>query len=425
MRAQLRRTVNWLIGMCVLTCLVTVVLAAYSHAAEPSGASISDVDSPNQSEISRYEAIVGREPGNADALAKLADLLYSNHRSGEAVPLWRKALSLNPALVEPRWSLGVVYWERGDLDAAKSAYLEVLARDPGHVNSRINLAALYRQKGQLRDAETEYRSILKMRPDAGSLVHHGLGQILAGEKRWSEAIEEYRTELHGGDGRSALGTALVRMDLAEALRKTGKFAEAEEEVGQALGFLTSREHVLGAAQWRPPAGIAATANFELARIHAAQKRIPESLKALDAAVGYDPSVLEKMESSEDLETVRVTEEYRNLASSVRAQRQSVLEARFTGKIQWIEVIGKREANVAFSEADARWLIGVEISGVQKSSALFDKPGQVILAIHSPVKLLARSADSALGKSYAFQAGGEMREGKAVYRWVLARELGVD
>lgn len=380
------------------------------------------LDSLDQTEISKYEKIVTREPENTDALVKLANLLYSYHRSGEAVPLWKKAIAINPRLVEPHWSLGSVYDQRGDTNAAESEYLQALKIDPGHVGSRSNLAVIYREKGELSAAENEYRTILKMQSAKGWSVHHDLGQILAKRKRWSDAIEQYRLELQDEEGRSMLGTALIQIDLAEALRNTGKLEEAEKEIREAQEFLNTRESVRDGHQWRAPRGIIARADFELACIRAQQERLQESVRALADAISLDSSIVEKIEASDDLKKVRATHDYKKLAEAVQTRRQSALDAHFTATIKWIEVIGKREATIAFAEPDARWLIAIDIASIEKPSALFDKPGEVILAIHSPAKLLARSGESAPGTSYDFQLGGEVREGKPVYQWVRAHEL---
>jgi hypothetical protein len=102
--------------------------------------------------------------------------------------------------------------------------------------------------------------------------------------------------------------------------------------------------------------------------------------------------------------------------------ESVVEARFTGTIHWIEPIGRREAEIAAAETDARWLVAIEITSIEKAGARFDKPGKVVLAIHSPVKLLARSGESASGKAYSFQIAGEVQGNSTVYHWVRAHEL---
>lgn len=382
-------------------------------------------DPLEQTEISKYEEIVRREPENSDALVKLANLLYSHHLSGEAAPLWRKAILINPSLVAPHWSLGVVYGQRGDIDAAKTAYLKALRLDPGHISSRFNLAAIYRKKGELDSAENEYRTILKMRPDEGRSAHHGLGQVLADEKRWSEAIEQYRMAQMNGGSLSAIGIAIFKLDLAEALRSTGKFDEAAKENEHAQRFLDIRMRSPEGAHWRPPANLIAKANFELACIRAQQKRMPESVRALASAISYDPSMLEKMEKSGVLKKVHTTKDYKKLVSEVLAQRKAaplVLEARFTARIKWIELIGKREINVLIAEADARWLVAIEIRTIERPGILLDTPGEIILAIHSPARLLARSEKTAPEKSYGFQVRGEVREGKSVYYWVQAHEL---
>ena len=406
-----------------LTAAVLWALAEHGRAmAAQAPDAVAEEDATIRAELARYAALVRREPGNTRALVEWADLLYANHRAGEAVPLWTRALALDRRLARVHWSLGVVHGERGDLDAEQSAYLAALDADPDFVAARINLAALYRTRHQLGEAEREYRTILRRQPGAGSVAHHGLGQVLAEQQRWTEAIAEFRADLRAANAGSAYGNALTRVDLAEALRNSGRLDEAAQTIDAALQFFNTRERVSDATQWRPPPAAIARANLESAYIRARQGNVPEALHAVAQALGHDPALLERIDTSEDLEAVRASAQFRKLASGAQARREQAFEAQFVARVRSVELIGQRAATVAASENDARWLLTIEITAIHKTAALFEKPGEALLAIHSPARLLARSAQSAAGKSYVFQVYGEMRDGKAEYYAMQAREM---
>ena len=383
--------------------------------------------SQGEAEIARYEQIVQREPDNVDALLKFAGLLYAYHRSSEAVPLWKKAISLDAGRAEPPWQLGVFYGQRGDDDAAEAEYLAGLRIDPSS-HYRANLAVIYATRGALDAAESEYRTLLRLHADETAWIHHSLGTILAQKRRWVEALEHYRLGRDDRDSRSALGEAIDRLDLAEALRHTGSLDEAEQEVAKAQQFLNLRVRAIDGrhSSWRhPPASWTARGYFEQGCNLAERHRLSESVSSFRSAIAHDSSLLEKIEASDELAKVRATADYKKLAAAVGAARRESaplqLEARFTATIKWVEILGKREARAAFMDHDARWLVAVEIASIEKSSPLFDRTAEVILAVHSPARLLARSGESAAGKSYRFRLGGEIRQGKPVYDWIRADE----
>ena len=262
--------------------------------------------------------------------------------------------------------------------------------------------------------------ILKSHPGE-AFVHGALGQILAKQKNWTEAITEYRTEL-ADKSSTGLGAVITRIDLADALIAVGSLDAAEKELGQAREFFNERVDMRGMEQWVPPTRWIAKASLALARLRVRQERLREAVAAVAEALGYDASLLDEVEKSADFLTLRDTEGYRELAAATRSRTSQGLTARFSGSIKWIEMIGHREASVALAERDAQWLMAVDISDTGNASPRFDTRGEVILAIHSPIRLLARSAENAVGKSYTFEVGGEWVDGKAVYHWAQAHEV---
>ena len=87
-----------------------------------------------------------------------------------------------------------------------------------------------------------------------------------------------------------------------------------------------------------------------------------------------------------------------------------IEARFTAKVRWIEMIGNRDAKVVPVAFDPRFLAGIEILSIESPVKPFDKKGKITLAIHSPAILFAGD-EKAAGKTYAFKVFGTMRDGR--------------
>jgi hypothetical protein len=98
-----------------------------------------------------------------------------------------------------------------------------------------------------------------------------------------------------------------------------------------------------------------------------------------------------------------------------------LEARFVAKVEWIEMIGRREATVVPIGPDPRYLIAVEIVDIHKSAKPFERNGKVVLAVHSPILLFAKPASDILGKTCSFKVSGQMRDGRPSYWLAEAKE----
>jgi Tfp pilus assembly protein PilF len=358
----------------------------------------------------------------ADVWAKQGDLLYRQHRSGEAVDFWQKAIHADPKLVEPRWSLATVYSERGDKEKARDLYLEVLAMDPTHYAARQNLAVHYSEQGLFDEAEREYRELLNYTPN-DSNAHHGLGLVLIKKEQWQEAKTQLEKALALDRKESAWGTASLHIAFATTLRKTGHLDEAEKQLKQALNLLSTERFSLGSkiSSWVPPSAMLASANIEAACIFTAQSRMAEAIASLASAISADPQARFAVEHNPDLVALRETAEYRALMTEVNQSHLSLIEAHFIATIKAIEVLGQSEASLAFAEPNARWLVTLELTQVEKASPLFDQPGIVRIAVHSPTRLFARAPKTALEKQYAFKIGGEIQAKKAQYTWIQAFE----
>jgi tetratricopeptide (TPR) repeat protein len=108
---------------------------------------------------------------------------------GEKVKLYRRAIELNPSLLEAHY----------------------------------NLALTLEKLGQIPAAEAEYRETLRLRP-AYSPASLNLGALLYGAKQYREAIDVYRQALSRDPGSEAL-----QNNLAEAYRAAGDRDNARRE----------------------------------------------------------------------------------------------------------------------------------------------------------------------------------------------------
>jgi hypothetical protein len=115
--------------------------------------------------------------------------------------------------------------------------------------------------------------------------------------------------------------------------------------------------------------------------------------------------------------VPVTERYK----TTMPPGEVLIEARFRAKVKWIEQIGQRAATAVPVGADPRWLVGIEVLSIEEPAGPFNKKGEAVLAIHSPVKLFRDDQEKVVGKVYDFKVSGTMRDGRPDYHYAEARE----
>jgi tetratricopeptide (TPR) repeat protein len=89
-----------------------------------------------------FQAVLARQPENADAWRGLGYCLLSQERYNEAVDALGKAHTLSPGNVDGMNALAQAYGSNGQLGQAESLFRQVLAIDPGSKPARDGLEAI-------------------------------------------------------------------------------------------------------------------------------------------------------------------------------------------------------------------------------------------------------------------------------------------
>ena len=164
--------------------------------------------------LRRAETLVASAPGDAHALFTLG-LAQAEQDVAAALESFRRALRIDPshtlsrynlALVlkradrapeavdhlmriirtEPRaeahYTLGVIYWQQGELDRAAASLRAAVSADPGSADAHDTLGAVLKDQGDWAGAVDALRRAIALRPD-GAGAHYTLGRVLqlAGE----------------------------------------------------------------------------------------------------------------------------------------------------------------------------------------------------------------------------------------------------
>jgi protein O-GlcNAc transferase len=182
--------------------------------------------------------------GTRDLLQRAQERLAQG-RPGEAEPLLRKVLALEPGHAEARYELGGCLIALDRLDEAASE-LETTSRQvSGNAAVMLRLADLRFRQGRMEEAAEDYRRTLALNSNIVS-AHNNLGNTLLSLSRHADAAESYRHAVRLAPDRpeplNNLGVALLGLGDAEQAAQSFRkavglrpgFAAAWTNLGQAL-----------------------------------------------------------------------------------------------------------------------------------------------------------------------------------------------
>lgn len=224
--------------------------------------------------------------------------------------LWNRALAVTQDNETALFNLGVIYQDRGDLDAALAKYraaLQLLERrsDPRYNLSRAlvhnNLGNVAADLRDSDEATREYRAAIDLIPQYSG-AHVNLGQLYAQQKEWKSALEEFenaiRAQPRDADAQYRAGVTLMRLKrVDEAIAHYNKalatqpfFAAAELDLGNAMleqgHFEDAAAHYERATQIDPQN---ADAHFNFARMLFQQRRVAEAIGEYERVVALQPN----------------------------------------------------------------------------------------------------------------------------------------
>jgi Flp pilus assembly protein TadD len=147
----------------------------------------------------------------------------------QAVPVWKKAVELNPDDPRAHNNLGAALVETGHPEDALAEYRRSLELNGQSSQAHNNLGSLMAQQGRIDDALAEFEKAVELNPDNGR-AHCNLGSALSEKGRTEEALEHLRKgvaiEPKFADGQNNLGAALARAGvLDEAVEHITKAVE--------------------------------------------------------------------------------------------------------------------------------------------------------------------------------------------------------
>ena len=200
--------------------------------------------------IERYEAFNALDDRNPRILYKLGLARYRGGRAREAVPVLQQALTIDPAMGEAHYVLGLVQRDLDLLPAARKSLEEATRRSPAsQTGAREALADLYLQDGDYARAINQLEALAALEPTrADRVVAVGLAQARAGREdaaviTLSRAVERFADapQVYAALGHVWLNEARQRGDRValnkaiEALQHAANRSDATSDTYAELG----------------------------------------------------------------------------------------------------------------------------------------------------------------------------------------------
>ena len=139
-----------------------------------------------------YRAILGEDPGHAQALHLLGYVVGLQGRWDESVALLTEATGLSQDDADLRFNLARSLRAQRRLEEAGQSLREALRLRPHFVEAWVTLGDILVERGRLDEAEDCYREGLLAGPEFAE-GHYNYGNLLHREGRIAEAIASYRT----------------------------------------------------------------------------------------------------------------------------------------------------------------------------------------------------------------------------------------
>jgi protein O-GlcNAc transferase len=212
-----------------------------------------------------YRQALALDPEQPHVLHLLGVVLNQMGQPAAGAELIRQAIARQPHQVEFHNSLGNALRAQGDLRGAAASFEQALSINPRSAEVYTNLGSLMEQAGNGEDATLCYLRALEINP-AYSDGHYTLGNLLRRAGNFEEAIEHYQHAIdpaceYAAEALNNMGTALrplgrpaeavecfrravklrapyfeAHINLADALEEAGRLEEASRMYQSILSF---------------------------------------------------------------------------------------------------------------------------------------------------------------------------------------------
>jgi serine/threonine protein kinase/tetratricopeptide (TPR) repeat protein len=182
-----------------------------------------------QRAAAEYSRALQIEPGNVEAMRRLAQSYSDMDLPVQAVQTWQRALSQLPNYYKTYLDLGQFYYYRARYNDAAEQFLRVTQLAPQVAMGHHDLGAVYNDLGKYAEAEESFRRALALREHSDTLI--GLGALMDYKRRTVEAVQFYERAREVGPV-----TYILLVDLGDAYRRIQRNADARRTYEEGLAL---------------------------------------------------------------------------------------------------------------------------------------------------------------------------------------------
>lgn len=190
-----------------------------------------------------YRLLLKQEPASPEAMGNLGAVLARQERYAEAIPLYEKALGLNPALFQLHLNMGLAYYKTSRPQSALPHFRSYLAEDPTSKQARQLLANTLLELDRYEESAREFEALL---PTGDLVVQLGRATAYLRLGRVSEAQPLLEDLLRNEN------SAEIQLLLGQAHLASNRYSEAMLALRKSLELNPgSWAHIyLGATHWK-------------------------------------------------------------------------------------------------------------------------------------------------------------------------------
>jgi len=190
-----------------------------------------------------WRTTLARNPESWMAHTNIGLVLFQKGQIDDAIAHYRSALQIQPDWWDAEYNLGTALSAKGEVDEAILHSEKAVAMRPTDPDAQVSLANLLFQKGRIDEAIAHYQKAITARPD-DFLARYGLGHALLEKGELDSAIQACRSALFVRPLDADCHTTL-----AIALEEKGNPAEAIQHYNKALELAPKSTATLTNLAW--------------------------------------------------------------------------------------------------------------------------------------------------------------------------------
>ena len=180
--------------------------------------------------LAEGERAIALDPNGADCHAFYARSLDRAGRPQEAIPMFQKAIRLNPYCPAHYYqNFGNALRNAGRFEEAVSAYKKAIPLAPDNIWTHFGLAVTYTLAGRPQEAIPFYQKAIQLNPSGQFYFYTNFGNALRDAGRFEEAVSAYKEAF-----RLAPDNLPTRLALTVTYTMMGSEKEARAEAEEVL-----------------------------------------------------------------------------------------------------------------------------------------------------------------------------------------------